>query len=119
MATFEETNRLRLEGSEALSEYGDISNLSVTQVGTSYVLLAVFKGRYKKRPPEDLFIGSVRVIATKEGEDPGVQAEGPQNLQHEDPADQYLDEPDNLDAPTLPAPEDNDEPVEPVGKKKK
>lgn len=128
MATFEEANRLRLEGTESLDEYGEVSSLSVTQVETSYVLLAVFKGRYKKRPPEDLFIGPVRVIAIKEGEDPGVQAEGPQNLQHEDPADQYLDEPDNLDAPFRPAPEDKDEDEEDVvhntgtgstGKKKK
>lgn len=93
MATFEEANRLRLEGTEALNEYGEVSSLSVTHVDTSYVLLAMFKGRYKKRPPEDLFIGPVRVIAIKEWDDPGVQEEGPKNLQHEDPADQYLDEP--------------------------
>lgn len=109
MATFEAANRLRLEGATALEEYGDVNNLTVVRLDTSYVLLATFSGRYKKRPPEDLFIDTVRVIAVKEGEDPGIQAEGPQNLQHEDPALQYLDSPANMDAPTPPAPEENDD----------
>lgn len=121
MATFEEANRLRLEGEEALSEYGEISNLSVVRQDTSYVLLAIFKGRYKKRPPEDLHIGTVKVVAVKEGDEDVVQAvqgEGPKNLQHADPALQYLDEPDNLDGPPA-VPDEEKKPVEEVNKDNK
>lgn len=108
MATFEECNRLRREGNEALYDYGDVSSISVTQLDTSYVLLVVYKGRYKKRPPENFYIGAVKVIAVKEGEEDVVQADGPKNLQHEDPALQYLDEPTTPDTP-IPVPaEDKD-----------
>ncbi len=77
MSTFEEANRLRLEGNEALYDYGDVSSISVTQLDTSYVLLVVYKGRYKKRPPENFYIGAVKVIAVKEGDEDVVQADGP------------------------------------------
>lgn len=69
MAVFEEVNRLRLEGAPSLSEYGTVKNLTVARFDTSYVLLATFTGKYKKTPPEDLFIGSVRVVSVKESDE--------------------------------------------------
>lgn len=101
MATFEETNRLRLEGVQELSQYGNVKDLSVTRVDTSYVLLATFEGKYKKTPPENLHIGPVRVISVKDGaEEPEeIKTEGPKNPEHKDPAQQHLDEPKDVNEP--------------------
>ena len=109
MATFEEANRVRLEGAAPLGEYGTVKDLTVARLDTSYVLLATFGGKYKKTPPEDLFIGSVRVVSVKEGVENPTREEGPKNPEHKDPAQQHLDEPKDIDKPRPAVPvEDKD-----------
>lgn len=61
MATFEESNRVKLEEVAALEEFGDLVDVQVVRANTSYVVQAIYKS-LKVDIGEPIWIGNVRVV---------------------------------------------------------